>query len=59
MLMTLQSEVDKFIGTMDFCLNYSPELLTETQYLSEVNESVKKLKVYIKDLEENRYGTHV
>ena len=59
MLMTFQSEVEKVISSMDFCFDYSPELLTEAKYLSEVKESIKKLKDYIKDLEENRYANIV
>lgn len=56
MLLTFQSEVEKVISSMDFCFDYSPELLTEAMYLSEVKESIKQLKDYIKDLEENRYA---
>ena len=59
MLLTFQSEVEKVISSMDFCFDYSPELLTEAKYLSEVKESIKKLKDYIKDLEENRYANIV
>ena len=56
MLLTFQSEVEKVISSMDFCFDYSPELLTEAKYLSEVKETIKQLKDYIKDLEENRYA---
>ena len=56
MLLTFQSEVEKVISSMDFCFDYSPELLTEAMYLSEVKESIKQLKDYIKNLEENRYA---
>lgn len=50
MLMTFQSEVEKFIDTMDFCLGYSPELLSEKRYSSEVEMSLEKLEDYIKNL---------
>ena len=59
MLLTFQSEVEKVISSMDFCFDYSPELLTEAKYLSEVKESIKQLKDYIKDLEENRYANFI
>ena len=59
MLLTFQSEVEKVISSMDFCFDYSPELLTEAKYLSEVKESIKQLKDYIKNLEENRYANIV
>lgn len=59
MLLTFQSEVEKVISSMDFCFDYSPELLTEAMYLSEVKESIKQLKDYIKNLEENRYANIV
>jgi len=55
-LLTFQSEVEKFIETMDFCFDYSPELLTEQKYLTEVKEIIEPLKDYIKNLEENRYA---
>ncbi len=55
-LLTFQSEAEKFIETMDFCFDYSPELLTEQKYLTEVKEIIEPLKDYIKNLEENRYA---
>lgn len=56
MLLTFQSEVEKVISSMDFCLDYCPELLTASEYLTKVKGIVNQLKDYIKDLEENRYA---
>lgn len=56
MLLTFQSEIEKVISSMNFCFDYSPELLTEAKYVLKVKEIIKQLKDYIKDLEENRYA---
>ena len=59
MLLTFQSEVEKVISSMDFCLDYCPELLTASEYLTKVKGIVNQLKDYIKDLEENRYAATI
>lgn len=59
MLLTFQSEVEKVISSMDFCLDYCPELLTASEYLTKVKGIVNQLKDYIKDLEENRYAAAI
>ena len=56
MLLTFQSEVEKVISSMDFCLDYFPELLTLPEYVVQVKEIIQPLKDYIKNLEENRYA---
>lgn len=57
MLMTFESEIEKVISSMDFCLDYFPELLTLPEYVVQVKEIIQPLKDYIKNLEENRYAT--
>jgi len=54
MLMTFSSESEKFVETMDFCLGYSPELLTEPMYFEQVEKVIQPIKDYFKNLEENR-----
>lgn len=56
MLMTFESEIEKVISSMDFCLDYFPELLTLPEYVVQVKEIIQPLKDYIKNLEENRYA---
>lgn len=56
MLMTFESEIEKVISSMDFCLDYFPELLTSPEYVVQVKEIIQPLKDYIKNLEENRYA---
>lgn len=56
MLMTFESEIEKIISSMDFCLDYFPELLTLPEYVVQVKEIIQPLKDYIKNLEENRYA---
>ena len=56
MLMTFESEIEKVISSMDFCLDYFPELLTLPEYVIQVKEIIQPLKDYIKNLEENRYA---
>lgn len=56
MLMTFESEIEKVISSMDFCLDYFPELLTLPEYVVQVKEIIQSLKDYIKNLEENRYA---
>ena len=55
MLMTFESAVEKVMNSMDFYFDYFPELLTEKKYISKVQEIIKPLKDYIKNLEDNRY----
>ena len=55
--MTFESEIEKVISSMDFCLDYFPELLTLPEYVVQVKEIIQPLKDYIKNLEENRYAT--
>ena len=59
MLMTFQSEVEKVMRSMDFCFDYFPELLTEKKYISKVQEIIKPLKDYIKNLEDNIYEKNI
>lgn len=54
MLMTFCSEMEKIIGSMDFCLGYSPELLTDPNYFSQIQKAIQPVKDYFKNLEENR-----
>lgn len=56
MLMTFESEIEKVISSMDFCLDYFPELLTLPEYVVQVKEIIQPLKDYIENLEENRYA---
>ena len=56
MLMTFESEIEKVISSMDFCLDYFPELLTLPEYVIQVKEIIQPLKDYIKNLEEKRYA---
>ena len=56
MLMTFESEIEKVISSMDFCLDYFPELLTLPEYVVQVKKIIQPLKDYIKNLEENRYA---
>lgn len=56
MLMTFESEIEKVISSMDFCLDYFPELLTLPEYVVQVKKIIQTLKDYIKNLEENRYA---
>lgn len=56
MLMTFESEIEKVISSMDFCLDYFPELLTLPEYVVQVKEIIQPLKDYIKNLKENRYA---
>ena len=56
MLMTFESEIEKVISSMDFCLDYFPELLTLPEYVVQVKEIIQPLKDYIKNLEEKRYA---
>lgn len=54
MLMTFSSEAEKFVDSMNFCLNYMPELLTEPKYFEQVKRVIRPVKDYIKTLEENK-----
>lgn len=54
MLMTFSSEAEKFVDSMNFCLNYMPELLTEPKYFEQVKRVIRPVKEYIKTLEENK-----
>lgn len=47
MLMTFESEIEKVISSMDFCLDYFPELLTLPEYVVQVKEIIQPLKDYL------------
>ncbi len=54
MLMTFSSEAEKFVDSMNFCLNYMPVLLTEPKYFEQVKRVIRPVKEYIKTLEKNK-----
>ncbi len=52
MLMTFCSEMEKVVDSMDFCLGYSPELLTDPKYFTQVKKAIQPVKDYFRNLEE-------
>ena len=57
--MTFSSEAEKFVDSMNFCLNYMPQLLTEAKYFEQVKKALQPVKEYIKILEENKPSHNV
>ncbi|MDD2268113.1 MAG: hypothetical protein PHY15_01025 [Eubacteriales bacterium] len=58
MLNSLRSDVTRATQTMEFYFREFPEILTEQQYRSEVQNALNIMKDYIKNLEEQLYAKH-